>query len=392
MRKFLLPAGLLILFAAEILRVYFIMPFPGSQRSNTVSIAYFLEKYIFFIRIAALLMIGIAVYRSFGKWKKWKSGLFILGMLLYAFIFYMVNYRFLADKMFYQPRNKILVNAGENRVSMDKLVVGVTLNNESKAYPIEIIGYHHQVQDSIGGEPVIVTYCTVCRTGRVFSPFVNGKREYFRLVGMDHFNAMFEDNTTKSWWRQVNGEAITGKLKGTKLREIPSRQMSLGAWLRSYPSSLILQPDPEFAKKYADLSGFDAGTISSGLEKRDSGSWQFKSWVVGIRHNAVSRAYDWNQLLAKRVIQDSMDNLNVVIVVEDDNASFHVWNRLIKDQLLNFVPDSSGLKDITTNSIWNNDGLCIEGSLKGERLRPVQASQEFWHSWKEFNPATGIYK
>ncbi len=392
MRKLLLPAGMLILFAAEILRVYFIMPFPGSQRGNTVSIAFFLEKYIVFIRISALLMIGVAVYRSFGKWKKWKSGLFILGMLLYSFIFYMVNYRFLADKMFYQPKNKILAAEAGNRVSMDKLVLGVTLNNESRAYPIEIIGYHHQVRDSIGGEPVIITYCTVCRTGRVYSPFVNGKREYFRLVGMDHFNAMFEDITTKSWWRQATGEALTGKLKGTKLREIPSQQMRLGAWLRSHPSSLVLQPDPAFAKKYADLAGFDAGTIKSGLEKRDSGSWQFKSWVVGIRNNGTSKAYDWNQLVSKRIIQDSISGMQFVITVENDNASFHAWNRVLNDRLMDFITDSSGMKDTGTASTWNNDGFCIDGPLKGEQLRPVQAYQEFWHSWRYFNPATAVYK
>lgn len=59
----------------------------------------------------------------------------------------------------------------------------------------------------------MVTYCTVCRTGRVYSPMVNGKLETFRLVGMDHFNAMFEDASTKSWWRQSNGDCIAGPLK-----------------------------------------------------------------------------------------------------------------------------------------------------------------------------------
>jgi hypothetical protein len=66
----------------------------------------------------------------------------------------------------------------------------------------------HQVRDSINHIPVMVTYCTVCRTGRIYNPIVNGKAETFRLVGMDHFNAMFEDATTKSWWRQSTGECI----------------------------------------------------------------------------------------------------------------------------------------------------------------------------------------
>ncbi len=46
---------------------------------------------------------------------------------------------------------------------------------------------------------------------------------------MDHFNAMFEDKTTKSWWRQATGEAISGTKKGVRLPEIPSQQMSLKA-------------------------------------------------------------------------------------------------------------------------------------------------------------------
>ena len=31
------------------------------------------------------------------------------------------------------------------------------------------------------------------------------------------------------------------------------------------------------------------------------------------------------------------------------------------------------------------DGLCIDGTLKGERLIPVQAYNEFWHSWQTFH-------
>jgi hypothetical protein len=81
---------------------------------------------------------------------------------------------------------------------------------------------------------MMITYCTVCRTGSVYLPFVNGKYEQFRLVGMDHFNAMFEDQTTGSWWQQATGESITGKLKGNLLR-VSSEQVSLASWLRQYP-------------------------------------------------------------------------------------------------------------------------------------------------------------
>lgn len=392
MKKLLLTIGILVLLAAEILQVYFIMPFPGSQKADTIDIAYFLHNYISYIRIAAIILILISIVGSFSRWKKWQKILFIAFALFYGFIFYMVNFRFLADKMFYQPKNKILASVSDNRVTSDKLIIGVTLNNQSKAYPIEIIGYHHQVRDTIGGEPVMITYCTVCRTGRVYSPFVNGKKESFRLVGMDHFNAMFEDSTTKSWWRQVNGEAITGPLKGQSLKEIPSQQTSLQVWMRLHPNTLIMQPDTLYKEKYADLVGFDNGTIEGSLEHRDSASWQFKSWVIGVAHEKEARAYDWNELREKRVINDSLPQLPVVIVLESDTVSYHVWSRTVNNQSLEFYIDNNTLKDRTTNSVWNFNGVCILGPMYDQQLKPVQASQEFWHSWQTFHPKTSVYK
>lgn len=393
-RTVLLIFVLLFLFAAEILRVYFIMPFPGSQRSNSVQIAYFLDKYIWWLRIIGLVVLVPLLWYALRKARWWKKIVLLFFVFLYAGVFYLFNFRFLADKMFYQPQHKILATVAENKIDTSKLVIGITINGQAKAYPIEIIGYHHQVQDTVGGEPVMITYCTVCRTGRVYSPIVNGKYQHFRLVGMDHFNAMFEDADTKSWWRQATGEAITGKLKGTTLKELPSAQLRLGAWIRKYPGTLILQPDPAFAKQYQGLEGFDAGTINSGLEKRDSASWKFKSWVAGVIVDGKAKAYDWNQLVNQRMISDSISNKPIVLVLEKDNSSFHVWSRQLSIQdesatmQFSFDEAAQTLKDGQTNSIWNMEGLCIDGALKGTHLIPVPAYQEFWHSWQSFHPGT----
>jgi len=296
--------------------------------------------------------------------------------------------------MFYQPQHKNFFSANSNKIAADKLIIGVEINGEAKAYPIQLIGYHHQVRDTIGNTPVIITYCTVCRTGRSFSPIVNGSNETFRLVGMDHFNAMFEDAATKSWWQQETGTAIAGPLKGTSLQEIPSQQLTLDAWLRKYPNSSVLQPDTVYTEEYKDLADFDKGAIKSDLEKRDSASWQFKSWVVGIVYDKYAKAYDWNELVSKKMMQDSLPGLPVVLVLEKDTASFHVWNRNVNGDCLQFVKDDQAdlLKDVNTQSTWNMDGLCLEGALKGQQLKFIQSYQEFWHSWKTFHPNTMRYQ
>ena len=361
------------------------MPFPGSQRSETIDIAYWLSTHIVMIRILTLILISIALIRVFKRGKVWEKVSFSAALLGYIVVFVLFNYRFEADKIFHKPTNKSFIPAAAS-VDKSKLVIGVTINGEAKAYPIQLIGYHHQVMDTVGNEPVIITYCTVCRAGRVYSALVNGRHESFRLVGMDHFNAVFEDETTKTWWQQATGEAIAGPLKGSVLREIPSRQLTIDSWLRQFPNSLVMAPDSLYDERYFKLEDYDRGTMQSPLVKRDYRSWQPKSWIVGVKNEFSSVAYDWNELIKKRVIQDSLQALPILLAIESDTTSFHVYDRRIKGSVLQFKANTTtdGFTDLNTNSTWNIDGLCIDGPLKGQRLTPVQAYNEFWHSWETF--------
>lgn len=380
--------GIFVLFGFEIASIYYIMPFPGSQREESIDLAYFLFSHAQYFRIAGLCLLAYPVVVFVISGTTSQRVMLISLFLLYLIVFYQVNYRMRADAMFKQPRTVTLLNVSENKVERDKLVLGVSVNEQFRAYPIEIIGYHHQVRDTIGGEPIMVTYCTVCRSGRVFRPLVNNEPEDFRLVGMDHFNAMFEDSRTKSWWRQANGEAIAGPLKGTTLEELPSEQMSLRAWVNQHPNTLILQPDSIFKDAYAVLDKYDEGSMESSLEKRDSTSWQEKSWVVGIRQDGIAKAYDWNDLLRARVIHDEIGQTPLLIALESDSISFHAWNR----DSLHFEIQNNELRDVQTSSKWNWQGKCIEGPLQGSQLKYVQAYQEFWHSWVMFHPTTLSYK
>jgi hypothetical protein len=388
MRTLFFIFGLILLFAIEILRVYFIMPFPGSQRSDTIGIAYFLNNNILWLRILALAMVVPALLYFFRNGRTGRKIVLTGLVLVYGLIFYFFNFRFLADKMFYQPRTKLFAGGATDTTDRDKLVIGVDLQGEARAYPVEVIGYHHQVKDTIAGQPIMVTYCTVCRTGRVYSPFIQGHYARFRLVGMDHFNAMFEDEGTKSWWQQATGKAITGPLKGVQLAEIPSVQMRLGEWLALHPNSLTLQPDTVFKARYADLKGYDEGVIDGSLERRDSGSWKFKSWVIGVNLHGESKAYDWNRLVKNRIIQDTIGRQHLLLTLEPNNKTFYVLS--VADAAhFQYDPSTHLLKDETTQSTWRADGVCIDGPMKGQKLAPVQAYQEFWHSWRTFHPGTG---
>ena len=380
---------LLIIF--ECLRVYLIMPMPGSQTFNSIDLAYFLGANKNSIRILLYLIMllpFIKIIKGNSIWEK--IGLGVLS-LVYIAIFYVFTFMMEADKMFLQPTHTYFYKIAENKIPIDKLVIGVSENGIDKAYPIQLIGYHHQVRDSIGQTPIMVTYCTVCRTGRVYSPMVNGKLENFRLVGMDHFNAMFEDATTKSWWRQANGECIAGPLKGYKLKEINSEQLSLKAWFRKHPNAEVLQPDEKFAATLAKMDSYDKGKSKSNLTKRDTASWQFKSWVLGINLGEMAKTYDWNYLEKNKIIQDSLPSLPILILLENDSASFHAYNRTVNNMSLQFQKSNDSLMDTYSQSLWNEDGICIDGKLKGLSLTPIASYQEYLHSWEYFHPKSKRY-
>jgi hypothetical protein len=372
--------GIIGLLFFEIANVYFIMPMPGSQQMNSIDIAYLLYNWRWVFRALFGLMIIAGLFKS--NWKrKW---LLIIPLGLVAAVVYMANFKMAADAMFKQPKQLLLVSTESNKVDSNRLVLGVSINGEAKAYPIQFLGYHHHIQDTVGGKPVMVTYCTVCRTGRIFEPLVNGKKEKFRLVGMDHFNAMLEDATTKSWWRQVTGEAIAGKLKGQQLPEVFSTQTSLAEWLRLNPASLIMQADPAFIKSYDSTMKFESGASRSKLTGTDSLSWKDKSWVIGVKAGKERKAYDWNQLKTERIIQDKMGNTPLLLVVSKDTRSFFAFKR----------PDDNSGFSLTNDTIfYNNHHFRIDG--KGidtaYSLKPLPASQEFWHSWRTFNPGTKKY-
>lgn len=361
----------LILF--EIANVYFIMPMPGSQEMNTLGLAYFLYKWRWIFRSIFTIFLLSGLLKT--HWKQ--TWTIAIPLLILSAVIYIVNFKMAADAMFTQPKNITLSDINNNKVESDRLVIGVEDNGIAKAYPIQYLGYHHFVYDTINGKDILVTYCTVCRSGRVFDPTVNGKMEKFRLVGMDHYNAMLEDASTKSWWQQATGEAITGKLKGTKLKEIFSTQTSLKQWQLLYPNTTIMQRDLASLKKYDTTFNYETGKRKSRLTGTDSLSWQNKSWVVGVKINGERKAFDWNELKQKRILESNLGNVKAFVVLANDDKSFFAY-----------------VNDFETSPVLNGDTILLNKKkfkLNGSgidtvyTMTPLFAYQEFWHSWQYFS-------
>lgn len=373
--------SLLGLLLFEILNVYFIMPFPGSQDINSIDAAYFLYSFRWFFRI--IFICGI-ILGSLSVFKVKRKLLPLLLVIVVLGIIYLLNFKFSAEKMFLPVKNLKLKTQSENTIPEDQLVIGISHNGEAKAYPIEFLAYHHQIYDQVGGKNILLTYCSVCRTGRAYVPIVKGCQTTFRLVGMDHYNALFEDRETGSWWRQSTGEAITGPLKGEFLEEIESRQLSLKKWFELYPNGRVMQPDPNFLMTYDKTLKFEQGKSQNKLTRTDQKAWSDKSWIVGIRVGDAYKAYDWNGLKKKGIIHDTINKKSIILIVSSNGKDFAAFERS-KNQIFSLQNNT-----ITSGPInYNFSGKSLNSA--SIQLKSIPVYQEFWHSWSTFHPTTLQY-
>jgi len=382
--------GMFLLFIPGLVHAYLLMPFPGSQNLEAIKVCYYLEKIILPLRIVGAVMVLWYLFRFFSK-AGVKGKIVQITLLILALgSLYITDIEFKASAMFEEPKTVKFANSVTNKVPESYIVLGIVNNGVAKAYPLVYLGYHHKVQDNVGTLPVLVTYCTMCRTGRVYSPVINGSRQTFRLVGARHYNAIVEDESTGTWWYQATGEAAVGPMEGSSLKELPYEQSTLGAWLDKHPGSLILQPDNHFKADYEDLKDYDvkqAVDRDSTLKKKDS--LYRKSWVIGVIVDKQPKAYDWRKMQELCLLNDQVGATPLLIGLEDDDHTFHVFNRQVDGKALNFKMDGNGnLTDQETNSVWNWEGLCTTGIQKGKQLGKLQGYQEYWHSWKHFHAAT----
>jgi hypothetical protein len=374
--------GLAGLVFFEFLKIYLIMPLPGSQRMDTLNVAYFLHGNRWLVRIAFVILIAAGSRRVFGIHRKSRWFPALTAALAVAVVGFL-HFKMAAERMFQQPRVVAFEPRARNALDDNAVIIGVENNGEAKAYPIRFLAYHHQVQDTVGGKLVLVTYCSVCRSGRVFEPIIHGHPEKFRLVGMDHFNAMFEDATTQSWWRQATGEAVAGPLKGEAMKEVPFVQLTVRKWFELYPDAVVMQPDAASMANYGE-GKFERGENKSGLTGTDPDSWKDKSWVVGVQVGGASKAYDWNRLKQQRVINDQIGDTPIVLVLSSDQQSFAAFERPATSERFTIQDDTLS----SAGRSYDFSGRELAAPM--QQLRKLAASQEFWHSWRTFHPETKL--
>lgn len=234
----------------------------------------------------------------------------------------------------------------------DEVVLGVVVDDEAVAYPLRILARHELANDTIGGDPLAIVYCTLCRSAIVYEREIEGQVVQFLTSGLlSNSNKVMLDVETQTLWSHLRGVGIGGTHLGTELDVRAVNHMRWSDWVAENPDTLVLElpapiffDDPErppiaydYTPGVAYASYYDDPDVWFPIIDTPD-TWPLKTEVIGIEHEGDELAF-------------SVEDLNLVgdtITVEVGGTTFTVEPTGVGARV--FGPD--GERVIVEQSFW----------------------------------------
>jgi hypothetical protein len=141
-------------------------------------------------------------------------------------------------------------------------VLSVVVGDDARAYPLRMLLWHEIVNDTVGGVPLLISYCPLCNSGVVYDRRVGRQTLRFGNTGrIRHFDMVMYDHDGESWWQQFTGEAIVGAAAGTRLKSFPARLESLARFRDRAPGGRVMVPADVMAQPYGQTPYYGMDTL-----------------------------------------------------------------------------------------------------------------------------------
>ncbi|NNF53810.1 MAG: DUF3179 domain-containing protein [Acidimicrobiales bacterium] len=238
----------------------------------------------------------------------------------------------------------------------ERVVFGVEINGEARAYPKHIMEIRELVNDSLGERDFGMPYCTLCGAAQVFfTDEVDGfDRPILRTSGLlSRSNKVMFDLNTKSVFDTFLGEAVTGPLAdaGVVLPQANVVTTTWGAWKAEHPNTTILAEELDLGRGFDPLRGrdddgpiFPIGEVDSRLPAQEK--------VLGVISPETGQAIAFHVVSA---------------------VAFLANGETIDIDGISIVSSGSGVEAV---------------NAEGDDLGGHEA---FWFAWSQFNPATQLW-
>lgn len=289
----------------------------------------------------------------------------------------------------------------------DDRVLGVVVNGEPRAYPFGILWWHEIVNDTLGGENILVTYCPLTGSGIAFDPRVGGLLRNFQVSGLLFLtNLTMVDRENESLWNQMLLGSQCGMDRGAVLTRIPIVETDWLAWKTDHPNTTVMTRNTGVANRpyfvypfggYADLNNDFVDFLPAGVTW--SNELRTKEPVLGVFVGSTAVAYPLAAMAAQGdavAANDVVASLPVVVTYRSAGNVAVAFDRRVSGQTLTFNVTGSApftMVDAETGSEWNSAGEATSGSLSGQRLEQVDdAYVAFWFAWSIYYPAIDVFQ
>jgi hypothetical protein len=147
---------------------------------------------------------------------------------------------------------KFVTAAEADHVADDAVVIATSYNGEQRAYPARILDHHEIVNDTIGGDPIAITWCPLCGSAIGVRRVVAGEITEFGVSGvLYNSDLVLYDRATETLWDQIDAEGIVGPLTGEQLELVPVTMTRWARWKKAHPDTLVLSTDTGFEFDYS---------------------------------------------------------------------------------------------------------------------------------------------
>ena len=275
-------------------------------------------------------------------------------------------------------------------VAPHDLVLGVVVGEEARAYPVDLLARHEVANDTLGGEPIVVTFCPLCNSGIVASRLVetdDGPQTLsFGLSGdvLDEALVLY-DRETESLWPQSRAQAVSGPLSGTVLSLVASQQMPWSEWLATYPDSTVLIP-PD-----ATIHPPTFALPEVGATAEPPFSPTAHGYVIGVaNNNGTAIAFPLETIAEARLINARLDGTALLVVAGDDIGEAWLWRSPAQgDEIA--LDDDGLLRDSATGTAWDGaTGRVVAG--EGQALQSVAGRLMHWQAWWDWYPQSEVWE
>lgn len=139
-----------------------------------------------------------------------------------------------------------------DHVADNAVIIGISYGGEHRAYPAQILDHHEIVNDTIGGEPIAITWCPLCGSAVGIRRTINGEVTQFGVSGvLYNSDLVLYDRASATLWDQIEAKGIVGPLTDEHLDLVPVTMTRWSRWRSAHPESLVLSTDTGFTEDYS---------------------------------------------------------------------------------------------------------------------------------------------